>query len=232
MSMKLQITESQLKNLMYQLDEQETITSGDTKNITDTKGQDDMEKNNPNLSKFLKFIQSPLTSIAGAFSGNSSTGDTSTSDAESFSPNIPIGMELMHPLGSKYKVGSQFGPRSIGGGASKNHKGVDIPVPVGTPIYAAQDGSVVAAKDTTPNGCGGFVKLQHSGLNLFTKYCHLSRWTVGQGDNVKKGQLIGYSGGAVGALYSGNSQGPHLHYEVVDNGGIAMNPVKVHTDLA
>ena len=125
---------------------------------------------------------------------------------------------------------SGFGPRNIGKGASKNHMGVDLGVPVGTPIFSPADGVVEAARDTTPNACGGFVKIKHDTYS--TKYCHLSNFNiVKEGDQVKKGQLIGYTGGAEGARYSGNSQGPHLHYEVLV-GDRHVNPTQVHTRLS
>ena len=124
---------------------------------------------------------------------------------------------------------SGFGPRNIGGNASKNHKGCDLGVPSGTPIYAVANGKVKSAKDTSPNGCGGFVKIKHK--DYITKYCHLSKWLVSKGDEVTKGQLIGLSGGIKGAKYAGNSQGPHLHYEVLINNR-QVDPVKVHGTLS
>lgn len=223
--MKLQLTENQIKNLMWRLDEQGTPTTGDTKS------QSDIENLAPTLTGFVKFLNDPLTGIANALDKNYS-GSTTNGGESTFALNIPPGMELMHPLGPQYKVSSGFGMRNIGGSATKNHKGVDITAPVGTAVYAPQDGTVVRAADTTPNGCGGFVKLHHTGLNVHTKFCHLSKWVVKSGDQVKKGQLIGYSGGAKGAQYAGNSTGPHLHYEVIGGDGLAMNPTKVHSNMA
>jgi murein DD-endopeptidase MepM/ murein hydrolase activator NlpD len=124
---------------------------------------------------------------------------------------------------------SGFGPRNIGGNASKNHMGCDLGVPSGTPIYAVANGKVKAARDTSPNGCGGFVKIQHKDYS--TKYCHLSKWLVSKGDEVTKGQQIGLSGGIKGAKYAGNSQGPHLHYEVLINDK-HVDPTKVHGTLS
>jgi murein DD-endopeptidase MepM/ murein hydrolase activator NlpD len=177
------------------------------------------------------------TSLFSKMSGSTQNGmsgstETNRGGAGEFAVDIPSGLELMHPLGPKYKISSGFGMRNIGGSATKNHKGVDITAPVGTAIYAPQDGVVMFAGDTTPNSCGGFVKLNHTGVGLMTKFCHLSEWVVKKGDEVKKGQLIGYTGGQKGAKYAGNSTGPHLHYEVLNNGGLAMNPTKVHSNMA
>ena len=124
---------------------------------------------------------------------------------------------------------SGFGPRNIGGNASKNHKGCDLGVPSGTPIYAVANGKVKSAKDTSPNACGGFIKIKHK--DYITKYCHLSKWSVSKGDEVTKGQQIGLTGGIKGAKYAGNSQGPHLHYEVLINNK-QVDPTKVHGTLS
>ena len=127
------------------------------------------------------------------------------------------------------RLTSGFGPRNIGGNASKNHKGCDLGVPSGTPIYAVANGKVKSAKDTSPNACGGFIKIKHK--DYITKYCHLSKWSVSKGDEVTKGQQIGLTGGIKGAKYAGNSQGPHLHYEVLINNK-QVDPTKVHGTLS
>ena len=127
------------------------------------------------------------------------------------------------------RLTSGFGPRNIGGRASKNHMGCDLGVPSGTPVYAVANGKVKAARDTSPNGCGGFVKIQHKDYS--TKYCHLKRWDVKKGDEVSKGQQIGLSGGASNDPFKGNSMGAHLHYEVLD-GKRHIDPVKVHGTLS
>lgn len=127
------------------------------------------------------------------------------------------------------KVNSPYGPRSIGGGATKNHGGVDLSAKSGTEVYSVANGTVEAARDTTPNGCGGFVKINHGEYQ--TKYCHLKKWSVKKGDSVVKGQLIGWSGGASNDPFKGNSMGAHLHYEVLRNGK-NINPANVHDELA
>jgi murein DD-endopeptidase MepM/ murein hydrolase activator NlpD len=223
--MKLKLTEGQLSKLIVTLDEQETPKPKDGDFMTN------LEKEAPNLAAFAKFIRNPIGSKpdGGKISGNSDTSDNSGEGT--FANNIPPGTELMNPLGNKTKITSGFGPRNIGGRATKNHKGVDLPAVSGSPVYAPADGRVVAARDTTPNGCGGYVQLDHMSIGLKTKYCHLKKWLVSQGQEVKKGQLIGYSGGASNDPYKGNSMGAHLHYEVLNSASIAMNPKKVHSDM-
>ena len=221
MYMKLKLTEEQLSKLIVILDEQETPK----KEGGDLMGN--LEKEAPALAAFAKFMRDPLGSAADKILGVNNDNTSNT-----YATNIPPGTELMNPLGKKTKISSNFGLRNIGGNASKNHKGVDIPTASGSPVYAPADGKVIAARDTTPNGCGGFVQLDHMGIGLKTKFCHLKRWTVSQGQDVKKGQLIGYSGGGSNDPYRGTSTGSHLHYEVLNSASIAMNPKNVHSDLA
>lgn len=219
MYMKLKLTEEQLSKLIVILDEQE---------IPKKEGGElmgNLEKEAPALAAFAKFMRDPLKSDSSNVSNTNNSSNT-------YATNIPPGTELMNPLGKKTKISSDFGLRNIGGNASKNHKGVDIPTVSGSPVYAPADGKVETARDTTPNGCGGFVQLDHMGIGLKTKFCHLKRWTVSQGQDVKKGQLIGYSGGGPNDPYRGTSTGSHLHYEVLNSASIAMNPKNVHSDLA
>jgi hypothetical protein len=90
------------------------------------------------------------------------------------------------------------------------HNGIDLGVSIGTMIGAAEEGKVIRAKwDTT--GYGNYVKLQHNDTlygNYYTLYAHLNSYTVSVGQTVYKGQTIGYSGN------TGNSTGPHLHFEL------------------
>ncbi|MXP10675.1 M23 family metallopeptidase [Pseudoblastomonas halimionae] len=85
------------------------------------------------------------------------------------------------------------------------HTGIDLAAPTGTPIYATADGIVESA--SRRGGYGLMVQLDHGG-DLETRYAHMSRMSVAAGERVTKGQLIGYVGS------TGNSTGPHLHYEV------------------
>jgi TP901 family phage tail tape measure protein len=90
-------------------------------------------------------------------------------------------------------------------------RGTDFGVPVGTPVVAAMNGSVTTSKDLPGNGAGGYRSygryIAIGNGNENTLYAHLSRRNVGVGKNVRAGQVIGYSGN------TGNSSGPHLHFE-------------------
>ena len=97
----------------------------------------------------------------------------------------------------------------------KAHKGIDLAGPTGTPVYATADGAVDKAYYSS--SYGNVIYLDH-GASMETRYAHLSRYVVSDGEQVKKGQLIGYVGS------TGRSTGPHLHYEV-RIAGEAVNPL-------
>lgn len=90
------------------------------------------------------------------------------------------------------------------------HNGIDIKVPVGTPIKAVADGTVYYAGDNDPNGYGRYVIITHY-LNkkpITSEYGHLSEWIVSKNQKVIQGQVIGYSGN------TGHSDGPHCHLTI------------------
>jgi murein DD-endopeptidase MepM/ murein hydrolase activator NlpD len=95
------------------------------------------------------------------------------------------------------------------------HAGLDIAVPEGTPIRAAQSGRVVLLGWN--GGYGNFTCIQHSG-SLQTCYAHQSRYGTSMGANVRQGQVMGYVGN------TGHSFGAHLHFEVRINGS-PVNPL-------
>ncbi len=117
------------------------------------------------------------------------------------------------------RISSPFGPRThpITGVVGKMHNGVDFAVPVGTSVHAASGGIVIMAE--WYSGYGYTVIVDHGG-GLWTLYGHLREggFKVGKGDTVSKGDVIAESGN------TGNSTGPHLHFEVRDN-GTAVNPM-------
>lgn len=86
------------------------------------------------------------------------------------------------------------------------HEGMDISMITGTPIYAAYDGVVAYA--AFDNSYGHYIRCYHPELDICTFYAHLSERSVQGGNSIKAGQLIGYSGN------TGNSSGPHLHFEI------------------
>ena len=111
---------------------------------------------------------------------------------------------------------SSFGVRSDPfRGRAAMHGGIDMAGPLGTPIYATADGTVATAD--WQGGYGNLVELGH-GAGIATRYGHLSRIMVRNGERVRRGQVIGLMGS------TGRSTGSHLHYEVrID--GRAVNPI-------
>jgi lipoprotein NlpD len=108
-------------------------------------------------------------------------------------------------------IGSPYGRR-----AGRLHEGIDLPAPIGTPVFAAGDGQVVYAGDGI-RGYGNLIVVQHEG-DLLTVYAHNSALLVRAGDPVRAGQQIALVG------QSGRATGPHLHFEV-RSGQIPQDPV-------
>lgn len=129
-------------------------------------------------------------------------------------PVIAEDSGLYCPL--KGRVTSEFGLRD-----GKPHKGIDISAPLGEPIYAALAGKVVYSG--LQKGYGNLIIIEHPGA-VMTVYAHNDANLVRQGDHVSKGQPIATVGN------TGNSTGPHLHFEYRKQGR-AINPRKVLPDL-
>lgn len=100
-------------------------------------------------------------------------------------------------------------------GGRRQHKGVDLAEPIGTPVYATADGMISRADWFS--GYGLYISIEH-GAEIQTRYGHLSRLNVAAGQFVHKGDVIGYVG------TTGRSTGPHLHYEV-RIAGTSVNPI-------
>ena len=96
-------------------------------------------------------------------------------------------------------------------GYNKMHKGTDFAAPMGTPIMASGNGVIIRARWC--GGGGNCIKIKHNST-FQTIYAHMESFgrNIREGVRVKQGQIIGYVGS------TGNSTGPHLHYEVIENG--------------
>jgi murein DD-endopeptidase MepM/ murein hydrolase activator NlpD len=130
------------------------------------------------------------------------------SQGSSAVPVRPSGGGLMWPVSGP--VTSPFGWRW-----GRMHEGIDIAVPTGTPVHAAQSGRVIIAG--WMGGYGNLVVIDHGG-GLSTAYGHNSSFAVGSGASVAQGQVVAYAGS------TGNSTGPHVHFEVRVNGA-AVDPL-------
>lgn len=169
------------------------------------------ERPHPNCKCYVEVIESdkPLPEIDPEMVNEDNTQEKTPSD-------VSLGwiMPCNGPI-----VGEYGEPRS-----THVHNGIDIAVPVGTPIKAIADGIVVVAGPS--GGYGYWVGISHglvNGNKVSSEYGHLSKWVVGIGQKVKQGQIIAYSGN------TGYSQGPHLHLTIRHGnpgkgGGVAVNP--------
>lgn len=136
--------------------------------------------------------------------GSSSSGNSGSSGSSNDSSVLNTGdLSFSWPLAG-YGYGSitqYYG--------NNGHMGLDIGIPYGTPIYAAESGQVISAEYHW--SWGNNVLIWHNGT-YSTRYAHCSSLAVSAGEYVQKGQVIGYAGS------TGNSTGNHLHFEVYQNG--------------
>ena len=156
------------------------------------------------------------THVKAHWRSKSSTGSSQNNNSK----NKEEDKKFTMPLDGK--ITSDFGYRkSPAQGATTNHSGIDIAVPVGTPVKSIADGTVTAAKGGM-RGYGNGVFVDHgiiNGKHVVSEYGHLSKFEVKTGAKVKQGQIIAKSGN------TGVSTGPHLHLTIREN-GIPVNPQK------
>ena len=120
------------------------------------------------------------------------------------------------PVDSRYITSTMGGRTSPGGVGSTNHKGTDIGrVGYTSPIYAAKAGTVIVSQYSS--SYGNYVVVSHGSGNT-TLYGHMSSRKVEVGQYVNQGAVLGITGS------TGNSTGPHLHFEVTEN-GVRVNPL-------
>jgi len=124
--------------------------------------------------------------------------------------------EFDWPVEPKKGISAYFRDPSYVGVFGVKHNAIDLPTFQGTPVRAASDGVIYTVKD---NGYGySYIIVVHSG-GLSTVYGHMSKMLVKEGDLVMKGSIIGLSGGMPGTKGAGYmTTGPHLHFEMLDNG--------------
>lgn len=121
---------------------------------------------------------------------------------------------MIYPVSPNAPIGGRFGEDR----GDHMHAGVDFSMPIGTPIKAADGGTVVdACIGCDPNGYGALIIVRHAN-GLETRYAHVNTITVKAGDQVAKGQVIGTVGNR------GRSTGSHLHFEIRKNGQ-PINPL-------
>lgn len=123
--------------------------------------------------------------------------------------------KLVSVTGKRYPITSNYGLRMHPVlGYARFHDGIDIGVPMGTPIYSLNDGIVVYSG--TMSGYGNVIMINHG--DIISLYAHNSNLVAQEGQTIKSGQLIAYSGN------SGVSSGPHLHFEIRTSNGNTIDP--------
>lgn len=210
----------ELNELQDQLSEQQTEVQEliDSKEAQISDIQDEIKANAETLDRLkkeaeeAKRLREEQAAAAAAAAAASSSGGGSSYTAAS-SGNVVSGSGYFtHPCPGMTYQSSYFGEIrefEVGG-----HKGNDYAAPAGTPTYAAAAGTVVIAGWS--NSAGNWVVINH-GNGLVTKYMHHSSLCVSAGQYVEKGQQIGYVGS------TGQSTGPHLHFQV-ELDGVAVSP--------
>jgi len=199
------------------------VKSGDTigrlAQIYDTSAEKIVESNNLSATASIRIgqeliipgtrISAPVkTSVAAkaptptALSGASVIKEIVSAEAPIISSN-----KMLWPT-TGHRISQYF---------SWSHNGLDIADKVGTPIYAADAGTVEISQNGWNGGYGNTIVLNHGGGKK-TRYAHASKLLVSKGDQVEKGQLIALMGS------TGRSTGSHLHFEVIIN-GTRYNPL-------
>lgn len=175
----------------------------------------ELESNAAEYQKIIdaedKAMSALKAQIAASLSKSSSSGGAASGRAY-------VGGEFTWPTPSCYTVTSNFSPyrKNPVSGIYKRHTGTDIGARYGAAVVAANAGTVTLAGWNS--GYGNCVIIDHGGGKA-TLYGHMSSYSVSKGQSVTKGQTIG----AVGS--TGNSTGPHLHFEVLINGA-AVNAMQ------
>ena len=194
-----------------------TIASGDGTSVTETTTETTTKRNTAVITAYTGTGKPKTTESTQAPSTSEFTFPSTTNVAVV----TPESMELIWPL--PYKncyISAYYGQYPSGG----EHHGLDICVRGGTEgknVVASASGTVIQY-GFNHWSMGNYVIIDH-GYGLFTAYYHLQKLYVERGDRVKQGQVIGLAG------HTGNTTGPHLHFEVrISRGGVItrVNPLK------
>lgn len=169
--------------------------------LTETKNQEKIyEQKISELEKLQAEVAEEIESISAALRAKINTGTLPGKGVlENPVPNVKITQEYGHTADARRLYRSGY------------HNGIDFGAPVGTPVFAAEEGRVLVAMDQDrycrKGAYGKYVLIKHTN-GLTTLSAHLSRYVVSAGDMVKRGQLIGYIGS------TGYATGPHLHFTI------------------
>jgi len=131
-------------------------------------------------------------------------------------PGVPSISGFIWPCGSRGLIhsGGEWGNHR----PTHYHAGIDIGVPSGTAVLAAKAGVASTNLAPDPGGYGYYIDINHGG-GWVTRYAHLRKILVSNGEVVARGQQVAVSGGGAGDPGAGSSRGAHLHFELRDDGG-------------
>ncbi|WP_457920992.1 peptidoglycan DD-metalloendopeptidase family protein [Vibrio rotiferianus] len=129
-----------------------------------------------------------------------------------------------YPVSRSWRISSSFNPKRLHPvtGRVAPHNGTDWAVPIGTPVEATGDGTVIMTRKHPY--AGNYVVIEH-GSKYKTRYLHLSKILVKKGQKISRGQRIGLSG------KTGRVTGPHLHYELIEYGR-PVNAMRANIPMA
>ncbi|GAA1486459.1 M23 family metallopeptidase [Brachybacterium fresconis] len=190
----------------------EQMDKGEAAQAVEVSAYPDRYRNYEPVAETILTTLTGTTTTADAVTAGMSTGDTVVPAVQTVAESSRVVFPV--PVGT-WVLTSEYGPRVHPiSGESSFHTGTDFAAPDGTPILAAADGTVTVAEFS--GGYGGLIVIEHTldGQAVATAYGHM--WETGihvqPGDTVTAGQHIGDIGS------SGNSTGPHLHFEVRTGG--------------
>jgi murein DD-endopeptidase MepM/ murein hydrolase activator NlpD len=168
------------------------------------------------IQALISGVKSPdEVTTAVASDKTNSTAEATTSKSDVYSNSDAV-LNMSYPVPSYRSISAGYPNYSSG----SYHGGIDFPCPTGTSVVAAQDGIVITVK-RLDYSYGYYVMIYHGtdaqGRSVVTLYAHNSSILVSNGQSVSKGETIAYSGS------TGNSTGPHCHFEVRLNGS-RVNP--------
>lgn len=123
-------------------------------------------------------------------------------------------MKPFWPVDMKWAITQRFGENPQSYKNRQGHPGIDFGTPTGCPLYAVCDGTITAAAYRKAGGYGREIFIKSGKWSVI--YGHCSEILVSVGDKVRRGDVIGYSGGGLDDPQRGNSSGPHLHFEIRD----------------
>lgn len=213
---EIKVQKAQLERLKTELEEKKVVQESKQQELETQKSsvqalKNEVAKDNAALEKQIDQLNAEANALTALIQAQQNKGQASSSTTSQYTGGV-----MMWPTPSSHRITSPYGYRihpilKV----KKFHSGIDIGAGSGSSIVAAASGTVTMAQ--TYGGYGKTVMIDHGG-GMVTLYAHCSKLNVSVGQKVSKGQNIALVGS------TGQSTGPHLHFEVRKNGA-TQNPV-------